>query len=150
MEANIDILQNKVDCINKVHTCINTEISAIIKELKKGFQITTENKFFQKDVARFKGALCSGKFHYNYISIDQYDIKLKVCGWYIVSEYGCYYYDKNVHILNRGDNTYYNIESYPEITKQQLIDAETEKEQLQDQISKLKTKISTLDVFLGE
>lgn len=142
-----EILQNRVECMNKVNNYINRVVPALLKELDKGFSITNSLQFFKKDKSRFDTIM--GNHSRAYIAINKYSIGLKVSDHYSVGKHSCDYYDQYIYLYNRQSNECIKPEALECVTLKQLEDAQKRQAELEDQQGEINSEMFKVKQLLG-
>jgi len=107
----LNVLENRAVCMNKVHNYINNIVPKLQKELKKGFKLSNNFQLYKKDAEKIYNIINSGlekpKGNFPilraYLRVNEYSMCLEVDDNYAVKQHiggGCTvnYYKKAVYI----------------------------------------------------
>lgn len=148
---DVNVLKNRAECMNKVHSYCNKVVPELIEELNKGFRLLSNDyRFFKKDEERFSSIL--GKYpHFRaYIKASEYSLWLKVDDHYQVSECSCNYYGRDIYLYNMSESKCEEWKPLQMATEKELLEAKKRQTQIEYEISELKSELSTVNRLIEE
>jgi len=154
----INILENRAICMNKVHDFINMIVPKLQKELNKGFKLNKHSQLFKKDKERIYKIIESalpvppGNFPVlrAYLRVNEYSMLLEVDDNYVVRKHadgqGCTvnYYKRSIYIWEIRDNKPSHFVPLERVTYGQLQDAEIDLKKLEKEKDNIEDKIRKL------
>lgn len=145
-----ELLESKVNCINKVHSYINKTVPLLIEELKKGYKTTVNNELFKKDKERINKIINANDHFRACLDMSSCSIWLKVDNTYKTSQYSCNYYKKNIYLFNRvEDREGATFEPLKMVSVEMLEHAEIELKKAKEEKEKIESKINRLKTLLN-
>jgi len=148
-KKKINKLENRAECINKVHTYINDTMPELIKAFAQGYKLNNDNRLHKKDKERINAILDKRTHFRAFLETSQYSIVLNADDHYQVAQFGCNYYKQYVYVWDHQAGKPYDFKPLPMTSTKELEQAQKELAKLEDQKYEIRKKISKLERLLN-
>ncbi len=168
-ERKEDVLENRTDCMNRVHEFANEVVPKLIDCLNHGFRLTNGFQLFSKDkdrlqdvirIAGEKGILSDGsngaRGSSAWLRSDEFNIYLEISDNYPVryhndgsGGYSCEYYKVTAYLWNVKDDKSSDFKPYEMVDYGLVKEAKVRLTEINNEISKLKSELYPLQRLTG-
>ncbi len=155
LTKELNVLKNRAECMNKVHSYINEIAPKVKTELDKGYKLTVDFQLFKKDKERIQAIIDSVPHFRAFLRVNEFSITLEVDDTYYVQRYHdgtlgiVDYYKKTAYLVDVMNSKDYDLELLPTITEEELIQAKKDEERLEEEIRGLKDELYKAKYILG-